>query len=242
MMVTADFHSHILPGIDDGAQNVEDSFAMLDMMGSSFKNGTHYVVATPHFKSHEISDEIIDGYIVERNASFDVLKAANADMSKNIILGSEVALNRELIECNNLDRLAMGNSDIMMLEMPFIGYKPWMYDVVANIRYTHKITPMIAHFERYFSLYKRDDYVELFELPDAIFQFNASSLKVRKLRKFIFSVLESGIPLVMGSDCHDTKSRMPDYEEGINILSKKMGAEAFEYFKDMSNAIVTEMK
>jgi len=129
-----------------------------------------------------------------------------------------------------------------MLEMPFFAYKPWMYDVVANIRYTHKLTPMIAHFERYFSVYKRDDYAELFEFPDAIFQFNASSLKVRKLRKFIFSALESGIPLVMGSDCHDTKSRVPDYDEGHKILSKKLGVEAFAYFQDMSANIITEMK
>lgn len=242
MMLTADFHSHILPGIDDGAQTVEDSLKMLDMMGSSLSEGTHCVVATPHFKAHEINDEIIDGYITERGIAFDNLKTAAPDKCRQIVLGSEVALNRALTECENLNKLVMGKSDIVMLEMPFLGYKPWMYDVVANIRYTHKLIPMIAHFERYFSFYKRDDYRELFEFPDAIFQFNASSLKVRKLRKFIFSVLESGIPLVMGSDCHDTKSRIPDYEDGLKILSKKLDAMAFDYFVDMSSNIMMEMK
>lgn len=242
MSITADFHSHILPGIDDGARNTEESLRMLDMMGSSFSDGTHYVVATPHFKSHDVSDDVIENYIAERNAAFDELKKADPSRSSNIILGSEVALGRELTECNCLDKLVMGNSDIIMLEMPFMPYKPWLYDVVANIRYTHKLTPIIAHFERYFSLYKRDDYAEIFEFPDAIFQFNASSLKDRKLRKLIFSALESGIPLVMGSDCHDTKSRVPDYHNGLQIMNKKLDAEAVDYFKDMSEKILAEMR
>lgn len=241
MSITADFHSHILPGIDDGARSVEESLRMLDMMGSSLTDGTHYVVATPHFKSHDVSDEIIESYVSDRNAAFADIKKAAPEKSRNIILGSEVALGRELTECNSLDKLTMGNSDIIMLEMPFMPYKPWLYDVVANIRYTHKLTPMIAHFERYFSLYKRDDYAELFEFPDAIFQFNSSSLKERKLRKLIFAALESGIPLVMGSDCHDTKSRVPDYSNGLQIMNKKLDIEAVDYFKDMSANIIAEM-
>lgn len=242
MIMTADFHSHILPGIDDGAQSVQDSLKMLDMMGSAVKDGTHYVVATPHFKAHEITDELISSYIAERNSAFDMLVSEIPDIRQQIILGSEVALNRELTECDNTEKLVMGKSDIIMLEMPFLSYKPWMYDVVANIRYTHKLVPMIAHFERYISIYRRDDYSELFEFPDAIFQFNASSLKVRKLRKLIFAALESGIPLVMGSDCHDTKSRVPDYENGLKILEKKLPKEAFHYFLDMNENILAEMK
>lgn len=242
MIMTADFHSHILPGIDDGAQSVQDSLKMLDMMGSSFKDGTHYVVATPHFKAREITDDIIDSYIEERNDAFNVLKTEMPDKSNQIILGSEVALSRDLTECDNVGKLVMGKSDIIMLEMPFLPYKPWMYDVVANIRYTHKLVPMIAHFERYISIYRRDDYAELFEFPDAIFQFNASSLKVRKLRKLIFAALESGIPLVMGSDCHDIKSRVPDYANGLKILEKKLPEDAFHYFLEMNENILSEMK
>ncbi|MBE7064502.1 MAG: hypothetical protein E7384_01635 [Ruminococcaceae bacterium] len=242
MILTADFHSHILPGIDDGARNTEESLRILDMMGSSLTDGTHCVVATPHFKTHEADDAVVESFVSDRAEAFESLKKVAPEKCKNIVLGSEVALNREITECDSLSKLVMGNSDIIMLEMPFLPYKPWLYDVVANIRYTHKLMPMIAHFERYFSLYKRDDYRELFEFPDAIFQFNASSLKDRKLRKLIFTALESGIPLVMGSDCHDTKSRAPDYEDGLRILSKKLGKEGFEYFKDMSANIIAEMK
>lgn len=242
MILTADFHSHILPGIDDGAQTVDESLKMLDMMGQPFEDGSHYVVATPHFKYHDVDDDLINQYISDRNISFGKLKSADAKKSKNIVLGSEVALGRELSECNNLNKLVMGSSDIIMLEMPFQPYKTWMYDAVAHIRYTHKLTPMIAHFERYASLYRREDYAELFEFPDAIFQFNASSLKVRKLRKLIISAIESGLPVVMGSDCHDTKSRIPDYHDGMHILEKKLDGDTFSYFRNVTENIIMEMK
>lgn len=242
MMKSADFHSHILPGIDDGAKDIDESLKMLDMMGSSFADGSHSVVATPHFKYRELDDDLIEQFVSERNNSFEKLKSADEKKCRNIVLGSEVAIGRELTERNNLSKLTMGSSDIIMLEMPFQPYNVWMYDVVANIRYTHKLTPMIAHFERYASLYRSDDYIELFGFPDAIFQFNASSLKHRKLRKLIFNAIESGLPVVMGSDCHDTKSRIPDYHDGLSILSKKLDREAFSYFCDVSENIIMEMK
>ena len=59
-----DFHSHILPGIDDGSRSVEESVELLDMMAA---DGVDIVCATPHFYMHEIS---IEKFIKRRNEAW----------------------------------------------------------------------------------------------------------------------------------------------------------------------------
>ena len=63
-----DHHSHILPGIDDGAKNVEMS---LEMIRALKQQGVERIVATPHFYAHR--EDGIDAYLQKRQHAFDTL-------------------------------------------------------------------------------------------------------------------------------------------------------------------------
>ena len=78
-----DMHSHILPGIDDGAKTVEDSLELL----SCLKNqGVTNVCLTPHFYTNEIS---LEDFIAERAEKFEKFKP-HIPNGMNIVLGTEV--------------------------------------------------------------------------------------------------------------------------------------------------------
>ena len=60
-----DFHTHILPNVDDGSKGVEESTLMLTRL---FEQGVNKVIATPHFYAN---DESVDEFLLRRNAAFE---------------------------------------------------------------------------------------------------------------------------------------------------------------------------
>ncbi|MBQ8827892.1 MAG: hypothetical protein IJZ90_01965 [Clostridia bacterium] len=241
MIATVDFHSHILPGVDDGSQSVEETICMLEMIKEQSCEEKHYIAATPHFKEDTVTEKVIDSFIRRRDDAYKKVKDVSKISNLSIILGAEVALNRSVAECPDLKKLCMGNSNILLIELPGLPYKPWMYEFIQKIRYEHGLIPMIAHFERYMGLYTQKDFEEIFDLPDAIFQFTSSNLTVRKLRKFILPVVRSELPVVMGTDCHNKDRRSPDYYKGLSILKKHLDDEEYEAFCTLSAKVVMEM-
>ena len=80
-----DIHSHILPSVDDGASNIEESVELLNMMKSQ---GITDVIATPHF---DASVNNIDDFKVAVSSSLLALNEEIKDMNlPNVYLGSEV--------------------------------------------------------------------------------------------------------------------------------------------------------
>ena len=81
-----DMHSHILPGIDDGAKTIEDSLELLSCLK---KQGVTNVCLTPHFYTNEIS---LEDFIAERAEKFEKFKP-HIPNGMNIVLGTEVSDN-----------------------------------------------------------------------------------------------------------------------------------------------------
>ena len=79
-----DFHSHILPAIDDGSKNVEESIVLLDMLKDQ---GIKTVVATPHF---DVQRETPAAFIERRQESYEMLRPHLKKDPPEIILGAEV--------------------------------------------------------------------------------------------------------------------------------------------------------
>ena len=84
-MKIIDFHSHILPNIDDGSDSVETSLLMIDAM---LNQGVDTVVATPHFYAHK---DRIETFLQKRQNAFEALKKSLPNVSLNIVVGAEVA-------------------------------------------------------------------------------------------------------------------------------------------------------
>ncbi|MBR1629024.1 MAG: capsular polysaccharide biosynthesis protein, partial [Lachnospiraceae bacterium] len=80
-----DFHTHVLPGIDDGARDLETSIEMLDKMK---KQGVDLVVATPHFYADRMT---VDGFLKNREKAFEAVESRRRDGWPKVMKGAEVA-------------------------------------------------------------------------------------------------------------------------------------------------------
>lgn len=194
-----DFHSHILPGIDDGSRNIEESVALLDMMA---EDGVETVCATPHFYSHKIS---IDGFINRRNEAFEKLKPHLKPEHPKILLGAEVLYNHSLIQCDELSRLCLEGTDYLLWEMPYTQITKGIVTDTEELAGSTQIKLMIAHIERYLHFTSYDELASLMSL-DVIGQINCKSLTKFSSRRQVKKLISDGYVHLLGTDYHRTDS------------------------------------
>ncbi|MCI6858049.1 MAG: capsular polysaccharide biosynthesis protein, partial [Eubacterium sp.] len=219
---------HVLPGIDDGSHNMEES---LSMLRTSFSQGVNYIVATSHFYAtkHRISS-----FLEKRQKVYDSLCSQIEEEKKNgeefpeIILGAEVAFFPGISHSEHLEDLTFQNTDLLLLEMP---YAVWTENDLKEIEYiinNRKIKVMLAHLERFLSISGNKKAIQkLLCLPTYV-QINAGSFDSWKNCRQIWKILKKKDVIFLGSDCHGIHHRVPNLFSGRNVLEKKMGKEYME--------------
>ena len=210
-----DLHTHILCGMDDGAKDVQTGLRMLEVQR---KQGVDTVVLTPHFYRDR---EHVSHFLARRQEAWDRLRPHLTKEHPGILLGAEVAWVPNLADCEQLDRLCIGRTKHMLLELP---YTPWhssltnqLYDLMSRTG----ITPILAHLERYWKLQRREQVEEILSL-DLPVQISASALLDFFTRGQSLRILRCH-GHVLASDCHDLTRRKPDLAEGMAVVTKKLG-------------------
>ena len=107
-----DMHSHILPHIDDGARDIEESIKLLELLK---ENGVSHVLATPHFYPDSSN---FDEYLAAVNFEFEALQKAieNKNLPK-VFLGCELLYYNSIGYSSSLDKLCLNNSQFLLLEL-----------------------------------------------------------------------------------------------------------------------------
>ncbi len=213
-----DFHSHILPEMDDGAENVEISLAMLR---AEREQGTDRIVLTPHFyRNHED----MDTFLVRRAESYAKLKRAienSGERFPELQLGAEVALRRGIVE-ENLTRVCVEGTNTLLLEFPYSSMESWiMHDVKAIIsRNTCKV--VFAHIERFRQFWKKSEFQEVMAMP-VYKQINCDSLLEGSLfgSRYLYKYISQGLVHVLGSDAHSMDKRPVHMQLALERLRKK---------------------
>ena len=230
-----EMHCHIIPGIDDGSQDVETS---LQMIARLQEQGAKKIVLTPHYYSNEIS---LTDFLKHRDKAFNQLMAALPPGSPELIPAAEVYISEYLMNNDSLKELCIGNSDYALIEHAFTSpFDEAVYDRLTNLYCDFGIRPVLAHIERYKALidgkYTLDDYIDM----GCLTQVNVSSFAEgsRHIRKKLFKLLESGRIHLLGSDCHNMTSRPPEYADGINAIRKKLGDAPVERMIKNANHLV----
>lgn len=219
-----DFHTHILPDVDDGARDVDMSLRMLREMENS---QVDLVIATPHYFS--LDEKPIDFKKRIAAAAQQLQDAAmqNSQKLPDFLLGAEVYVERNLLLTEDLDLLCIGDTDLLLLELPVSEFREWMYTVLSGVTTIYGVRPVIAHVERVLSRISKKDLKKILEIPGICFQFNHTAFQDRKARSFVKQVMKEGYPVFFGSDCHSVSDRGPtsaaDYEQIRQWLIKKMG-------------------
>lgn len=220
-MSVIDFHSHILPGIDDGSRDREMSEKILEMSGNQ---GVNVIVATPHFYANRM---IMDSFLQKRTAAFNGLQQIATKHRVCLIQGAEVAFFSGMGNADGLDRLTIANTRFLLLEMPF---RSWNDEDIREVEklLDRGLTPVIAHIERFYP-YQKDKRVmdELYALP-VLVQVNAEALLNWKSKRLTLKLFREEKAQLLGSDCHNLLSRPPNLMAGRKIIEKMLGTPYLE--------------
>lgn len=228
-------HCHILPGIDDGAPDVETSVKMVRRLK---EQGAKAIILTPHYYSDSIS---YSNFIENRNAAFEKLSAALDDDDPRLIPAAEVYITEYLFNNESLKKLCIGNSGYALIEHSFsCDFSQKTYERLLNLNYDFGIKPILAHIERYNALMNDENLLDEYINAGCLTQVNISSFSdaPRGIRKKLIKYLESGRIHFIGSDCHNLSSRAPEYENGVNVILKKCGAQALEILEQNANLLI----
>lgn len=186
-----DFHSHVLPGIDDGSQSLSQSMQLLT---AAKEVGFETVVATSHFYPHRYN---VPEFLRKRDAAYAKIdKTANIP---NIVCGAEVLICEGIEDMMQLESLCLGNSNTMLIELPFddSNVTDRMYETVENMLYEKKLNIVLAHPNRYSSYI-----VENMLSIGVKLQLNISHLCVFSERRRAMQWLDRGYVYAVGTDVH----------------------------------------
>ena len=224
MIAPIDFHSHILPGVDDGSKSLEQTLAML---AAEKEQGVSCVVATPHFYPQY---DRMEAFLDRRAAAWETLKEA---LEKNpglpqVRLGAEVHYFRGISSCDGLHKLAVDGGNYVLIEMPHTSWTEEMYRELERIYIRWDLQPIIAHVDRYLGRFRTYGIPQrLARLPVLVQANGEFFLRKRSQAMAIRMVRDEQIHL-LGSDCHNLTDRKPNLEEALKRIEKRLGNDALE--------------
>lgn len=216
-----DFHSHILPNIDDGSSSVEEA---LEMLFELKRQGVDCVVATPHFTGGMSVEEFLKNRDYSYNKLMSAIKEAGESFPK-IFLGAEVAVNERLMEKSGIERLCIGGTDCIMTELPVKAWDQLYYQILYTITAKYRLKLIIAHIDRYFSLFGNNQKVIKLAEMQPVFQINTSELNSFRCKKLLRLMRGLDAKVVFGSDCHNMSVRKPFCGEPLQRVEKWFGTE-----------------
>lgn len=223
-----DFHSHVLPGIDDGSDSVAESIAMLQLEAAQ---GITHVVATPHFYPRY---ETPDAFLEKRDRAETLLRQEMAKYPglPSLSVGAEVYFFRGISESEYLPRLTIREKSCILIEMPRSPWNDAMYAELEAIWTRWGVRPIIAHIDRYIAPFHTHRIPERLEQLPVLVQANGDFFLDRSTASLAMKLLRRDQIHFLGSDCHDMDSRKPNLGPAIEKIRKKLGQEALERIVD----------
>ena len=229
-----DLHCHILPDMDDGAQNEEISLALLQ---KEYKGGVRQVMLTSHFYPDRMT---LDSFHTKRRYSFERLKRSIATKGGfdclKLKLGAEVRFSPALAEMD-VRKLCFEGTDYLLLELPFLQ-RPYLLKETLYKLQSMGITPILAHVERYG--YLMEDLRELYDWIAAggYAQVNAETiLNADQTGKTAVRLIQWNLVQIIASDAHSLNRRPPNMSEGLDYISEIYGDQLADTLEENSDRI-----
>ena len=216
-----DFHSHILPNIDDGSISIEETVKMLE---EAQKVGFTKIISTSHY---------IEGYYEsDEKERLDLLKNLKENFQDiELYLGNEIYIAENMIQLvKDKKASTINNSKYILFELPMntktMLTKEMVYRIIENGN-----IPIIAHPERYSYVQDNPEYIEELAEMGAMFQANYGSILGmygEKAKKTVKKLLKQDLIQFLGSDVHRTNQIYPLIPKAIKKMSKIISEEKME--------------
>lgn len=227
-----DLHSHVLPGVDDGARDPAESLEMLRVAAA---DGTRIIAATPH-ASRADREQIVAG--VER---LNALAAAEG-LDITVVTGSEVRLNADVPERYRAGRLAtLNNTAYILVELPLRGEWPSYVDQAIYDLQLAGALPVLAHAERYPAVQEQPLILTNLIVRGVLIQINANSLAGdfgRSARDTAEILIQGHLAHLIVSDSHRPDSRPPRIRAAIEQAAVLASPDYAGWMADAAAAII----
>ena len=217
--VIIDIHSHILPGIDDGAKNMQETIEMIHM---AVAEGIDAMIATPHYEV---------GTMAEKNARYQEI----FEEVQQYITGHQIPLQlyqgNEIYYSGSIPEIlqqggvrTMNQSRYVLIEFPFGVEYPSMLRALSMLIYAG-CWPILAHAERYTTLRNMNNLREIVRMGVYI-QLNESAVIGRdgwRTKRYCHKLLKNQLVHAIGTDAHGSQRRRPKMRECVAYIDKKYG-------------------
>ena len=198
-----DIHTHMLPGIDDGSKDINESLALLR---EQVKQGINEVVFTPHFYAHEVSPE---QFINRRNNAWNRLQEFWDEDFPIVHFGAEVLYFNGMGKVEAVKDLCIDSTNLMLLEMPYSKWTSNMIDDMYELMDRQNIRIIMAHIERCLFYQPKEIYYDLLD-RGVIMQSNVDFFVNWKTKHKAKKLFKNGMIHAIASDCHNMSTRLPN--------------------------------
>lgn len=234
-----DFHSHIIPEIDDGSRSIEETMLLLKEAKNA---GFNTIISTSHYLTgtYEFDES-------SRNQFLEVIQkgASNLNINIELKLGSEIYACYDIVELLKEHKASTINgTNYVLFELPMqmemLNLKNIIYNLLGN-----GYRPIIAHPERY-SYVKEDPnwLIEYLELG-VLFQANYGSIigmYGKEAQKTVKLLLKNNMIHFLGSDAHKAKTIYVKMPEIVQELRKVLERDEFKKLTRLNAQVVLENK
>ena len=201
-----DYHSHILPCIDDGAESIEKSLLMIE---KAKKYGIQAIYATPHCYMHKTN---VDMFCEMRKCAYEKIKNANKDIP--IFMGAEVLLFPGLENLPGIEKFCLEESNSLLIEMPLSESLITEEHFMSVHKLSKRFSLIIAHANRY-----SDGVVRRLLESCVKLQLNADDVCKKSEKKRTEKWFFADAVCALGSDAHRDAGVYKKFDKAYKILN-----------------------
>lgn len=220
-----DFHTHIIPNIDDGSRSVEETF---NLIKEAKEAGFEGIILTSHY---------IENYYETDTPERDVWVKAISDTLKtkgietNLYIGNEIYISEKIMDLLiNRKASTINNTSYVLFEMPLNAEPMNLYDVIYSLQ-ENKLVPVLAHPERYSFVQKEPELVYDLIQKGVLMQANYGSILGQygeNAKMIVKKFLESNMIHFLGSDVHRQNSIYKKVPQALEEIRTIIGDEELE--------------
>ena len=234
-----DFHSHVLPNIDDGAKSVEETFNLIKEAQAA---GFDKIISTSHYMEgyYEVNKSEICTWI---NAINEKLQSQN--INTKLYIGNELYFSENIINLISEGKAStINNTDYVLFEIPLNSNPMNLYDIIYEL-IEHKYIPILAHPERYSSIQKEPTWVSELIEKGVLMQANFTSILGEygdKAQLIVKKLLKNKMVHFLGSDVHKQNTIYPKISKALKEIETIIGSEKLKELTTINPEFVLENK
>ena len=230
-----DIHNHILPGLDDGAQSMEEAILLA---ADAVANGVTHIIATPHHLNRNYMNSSLE---VKEAAATLYRELSRKNIPVKILPGQEIHLTANILEELDNNLLTLANSGkYILIELPNNHIPSYTLEFFYQIQLKGYI-PIIAHPERNSVLRRNKQLLYEFVCKGALIQITASSLigvNGRSLKKYTNLLIKHNLVHFISSDAHHYLKRPFLLNKANNYIKKNFSLDLVTYYIENAKHVI----